>query len=85
MVQLTGSRTLPASSPMIPNRFGPCMLGPFCVMVWHDAHLALNSLAPFLASPVSGLTSFGGPEPGGFGFLIENRPISTAGTSGALG
>eukprot|EP00413_Alexandrium_margalefii_P010076 CAMPEP_0204533858 /NCGR_PEP_ID=MMETSP0661-20131031/12537_1 /ASSEMBLY_ACC=CAM_ASM_000606 /TAXON_ID=109239 /ORGANISM="Alexandrium margalefi, Strain AMGDE01CS-322" /LENGTH=71 /DNA_ID=CAMNT_0051540261 /DNA_START=370 /DNA_END=585 /DNA_ORIENTATION=- len=36
---------------MRPKRGGPCLALPPFSMVWHCAHLALKSFAPFLASP----------------------------------
>merc|ERR1711908_251230 len=45
--------------PMIPYRFGPCFVPPPACAEWQVAHLALKSLAPFLASPLSILNSLG--------------------------
>merc|ERR1719191_1617817 len=42
---------------MMPHRGGPCFeLPPFSI-VWHWAHLALKSLAPFFTSPAGTSTS----------------------------
>eukprot|EP00405_Crypthecodinium_cohnii_P060131 CAMPEP_0195001700 /NCGR_PEP_ID=MMETSP0326_2-20130528/1697_1 /TAXON_ID=2866 ORGANISM="Crypthecodinium cohnii, Strain Seligo" /NCGR_SAMPLE_ID=MMETSP0326_2 /ASSEMBLY_ACC=CAM_ASM_000348 /LENGTH=62 /DNA_ID=CAMNT_0040004481 /DNA_START=82 /DNA_END=270 /DNA_ORIENTATION=- len=42
---------------MTPQRGGPCLALPPFSMVWHWAHLALKSLAPFFTSPSGTSTS----------------------------
>merc|ERR1719198_2794414 len=49
--------TVPDCRPKTPYRPGPCLLLPPFSQVWHWAHLALNSFAPFLASPAGTSTS----------------------------
>merc|ERR1719254_435305 len=42
---------------MTPHSGGPCLALPPFSMVWHWAHLALKSLAPFFTSPSGTVTS----------------------------
>merc|ERR1719152_755865 len=43
--------SVPDARPMMPHRLGPCLLLPPLSIVWHWAHFALKSFAPFFASP----------------------------------
>merc|ERR1719373_1218731 len=55
---------------MMPHRGGPCLALPPFSMVWHCAHFALKSFAPFFMSP-SGTSTSGS----GMGMLqTQGRP-----------
>merc|ERR1719437_376869 len=45
---------------MMPHRGGPCFALPPFSMVWHCAHFALKSFAPFFTSPAGTSTSGSG-------------------------
>merc|ERR1719217_959948 len=49
--------TVPDTRPMTPQSGGPCLESPPASIVWHCAHFALKSLAPFLTSPSGTSTS----------------------------
>merc|ERR1719229_109693 len=51
---------LPDWRPMTPQSGGPCLELPPFSMVWHCAHLALKSFAPFFTSPSGTCTSGSG-------------------------
>merc|ERR1719230_502366 len=48
---------VPDGFPKIPYRLGPCFAAPPASIVWHCAHLALNSLAPCFTFPSGTVTS----------------------------
>jgi hypothetical protein len=47
--------TCPDCRPITPYRLGPCLFGPPSLHVWHVEHLALKSLAPLSALPLSAM------------------------------
>merc|ERR550514_1605173 len=49
--------SVPEGRPKMPHKFGPCLLLPPLSIVWHWAHFALKSLAPFFSSPAGTVTS----------------------------
>merc|ERR1719436_27299 len=49
---------VPDCRPITPHSGGPCLALPPFSQVWHCAHFALKSLAPFFTSP-SGTTTSG--------------------------
>merc|ERR1719330_1897682 len=51
---------VPEVRPSTPYRGGPCLALPPFSTVWHCAHFALESFAPFLASPSGTSTSGSG-------------------------
>merc|ERR1719491_2477297 len=51
---------VPDVRPITPYRGGPCFALPPFSMVWHCAHFALNSFAPFFTSPSGTSTSGSG-------------------------